>query len=65
MNRIRLTCRTCIPTILAAAAVAAAALTLGAGAAAASSGPAAHASAVCQIAALPPSPCAPVLGHEH
>jgi hypothetical protein len=59
MNRIRLACRTCIPVL------AAAALALGAGPAAASSGPAAHASAVCQIAALPPSPCAPVLGHGH
>ena len=53
MNRIRLACRTCI--------LAAAALALGVGPAAASSAPAAQASTVSQIAALPPSPCVPVL----
>jgi len=58
MNRIRLACRTCI---LAAAALAAAALALGVGPAAASAAPAAQASTVSQIAALPPSPCVPVL----
>ena len=53
MNRIRLACSTCI--------LAAAALALGVGPAAASSAPAAQASTVSQIAALPPSPCVPVL----
>jgi hypothetical protein len=53
MNRIRLACSTCI--------LAAATLALGVGPAAASSAPAAQASTVSQIAALPPSPCVPVL----
>jgi hypothetical protein len=51
MNRIRLACSTCI--------LAAAALALGVGPAAASS--ASETSTVSQIAALPPSPCVPVL----
>jgi len=53
MNRIRLACSTCI--------LAAAALALGVGPAAASSASAAQTSTVSQIAALPPSPCVPVL----
>ena len=63
MNRIRLACRTCIlaAAALAAAVLAAAALALGVGPAAASAAPAAQASTVSQIAALPPSPCVPVL----
>jgi len=55
MDRIRLACRTFILATLAAAALA-----LGVGPAA-SSAPAAQASTVSQIAALPPSPCVPVL----
>jgi hypothetical protein len=50
-------CRACI-----LAGLAAAALALGAAAPAlANTAAAAYASAVCQIAALPPSPCVPVL----
>ena len=56
MNRIRLACRTSILATLAAAA-----LTLGVGPVAVGSAPAAQASAVSQVAALPPSPCVPVL----
>jgi hypothetical protein len=56
MNRIRVACRTCILATLAAAALA-----TGVGPAAASSAPAAQGSTVSQIAALPPSPCVPVL----
>jgi hypothetical protein len=58
MNQIRLACRACI-----LAGLAAAALAFGAAPAlaAASTAAAAYAPAVCQIAALPRSPCEPVL----
>ena len=57
MNQIRLACRASI-----LAGLAAAALALGAAAApAASAAAAGYAPAACQIAAHPPSPCAPVL----
>jgi len=60
MNQIRLAFRACILAGLAAAALALSAASASP-AAAVSSAVAAHAPAVCQSAALPPSPCVPVL----
>jgi hypothetical protein len=56
MNQIRLACRACI-----LAGLGAAVLALGAAQVPAASATARYAPAACQVAALPPSPCVPVI----
>jgi hypothetical protein len=56
MNKIRLACRTCI-----LAGLGAAVLALGAAQVPAASAAAGYTPAACQVAALPPSPCVPVI----
>jgi hypothetical protein len=56
MNQIRLACRACI-----LAGLGAAVLALGAAQVPAASAAAGYAPTACQVAALPPSPCVPVI----